>query len=320
MLRLWPGLQMRFDQLKRREFVTLLGGAAAACPLAARAQLSPTPVVAYLSNGFTEGRNVTIEYLYADGHYDRLPSLAAELVARPVSLILAQAPPAAMAAKAATASIPIVFVVGLDPVAAGLVANLNSPGGNATGMTLISNALGPKRFELVRDIFPKSSSIAMLVNPVSPDTLAEVLSVQTAANALHIELVMFNARSEGEIQAAFKAIGQRRFDALLIGTDPFLLDQRAQIVDEARRIALPTVYPFREFAEGGGLISYGTNISGSYQHAGVYAGRILKGEKPSDLPVMQPTTFELVINLKTAKAIGLIVPPTMLARADEVIE
>jgi putative ABC transport system substrate-binding protein len=225
-----------------------------------------------------------------------------------------------MAAKAATASIPIVFVVGLDPIAAGLVLNLYNPGGNATGMTLISHVLGPKRLELVRDIFPKASSIAMLVNPLSPDTLAEVLSVQGAAQALRVDLAMFTARTQTDIQPTFNAIAQKRVDALLIGTDPFLLDQRAEIVGQANRLSLPTIYPFREFAVEGGLISYGTNISSSYHDAGVYAGRILKGAAPSDLPVMQPTTFQLVINLRAAKTLGLTVPPTLLARADEVVE
>jgi putative tryptophan/tyrosine transport system substrate-binding protein len=225
-----------------------------------------------------------------------------------------------MAAKAATATIPIVFVVGLDPVAAGLVLNLNNPGGNATGMTLISHVLGPKRLELVRDIFPKASSIAMLVNPLSPDTLAEVLSVQGAAHVLRLDVAMFNARTQNEIESGFKAISQKHCDALLIGTDPFFLDQRAKLVAQARLLSIPTIYPFREYAAEGGLITYGTNISSSYQQAGVYAGRILNGATPSELPVMQPTTFQLVINLSTAKALGLTVPPTLLARADEVIE
>jgi putative ABC transport system substrate-binding protein len=187
-------------------------------------------------------------------------------------------------------------------------------------MTLISHVLGPKRLELVRDIFPKASSIGMLVNPLSPDTLAEVLSVQGAAHALRLDLSMLNARTPSEIQAAFKAIAQKRFDALLIGTDPFLLDQRAELIAQAKLLSLPTIYPFREYAAEGGLMSYGTNISDSYQQAGVYAERILKGATPSELPVMQPTTFQLVINLKTVKALGLTIPPTLLARADEVIE
>jgi len=326
--------------MRRRDVIGLLGGMVVAWPRAIRAQLPSVPLIGYLSTlseaqvtgsvdafrrglndtGFTEGRNVIVEYRYAEGQYERLPPLAAELVARPVSLILAQAPPAAMAAKAATATIPIVFVVGLDPVAAGLVLNLNNPGGNATGMTLISHVLGPKRLELLRDIIPKASSIAMLVNPLSPDTLAEVLSVQGAAHVLRLDLAMFNARTPNEIYTAFTAIGQKHFDALLIGTDPFLLDQRAEVIRQAKLLSLPTIYPFREYAAAGGLISYGTNISSSYQQAGVYAGRILNGATPSELPVMQPTTFQLVINLATAKALGLTVPPTLVARADEVIE
>jgi putative ABC transport system substrate-binding protein len=187
-------------------------------------------------------------------------------------------------------------------------------------MTLISNALGTKRLEIVRDIFPKASLIAMLVNPLSPDTLAEVLSVQTAAQALRVKLVMFNARTPSEIDAAFRSIGEKRPNALLVCSDPFLLDQRSQIAEQATRLSMPSICPFREFAVAGGLISYGTNISSSYRQAGMYAGRILKGANPSDLPVMQPTSFDLVINLKTAKALGLTMPPTLLARADEVIE
>jgi putative ABC transport system substrate-binding protein len=326
--------------MRRRQVIGLLGGAAVAWPRLIGAQQSSMPVIGYLSTlseaqvrgsvdafrrglsdtGFIEGRNITVVYRYAEGQYERLPGLAAELLTRPVSLILAQAPPAAIAAKAATATIPIVFVVGLDPVAAGLVLNLNRPGGNATGMTLISHVLGPKRLELVRDIFPHASSIAMLVNPLSPDTLAEVLSVQGAAHVLRLDLAMFNARTQNEIQVAFKAIGQKHFDALLIGTDPFFLDQRVELVAQARLLSIPTIYPFREYAAEGGLITYGTNISSSYEQAGVYAGRILNGAAPSELPVMQPTTFQLVINLSTAKALGLTVPPPLLARADEVIE
>ena len=247
--------------------------------------------------------------------------MAAELVSRPVSLILAQAPPAALSAKAATATIPIVFVVGFDPVGAGLVENLNHPGGNATGMTLISHLLGQKRLEMVRDLSPKASVVAMLVNPISPDTVIEIRSVQAGAQALGLQLAMFNASTLAEIEPVFDAIAKKRPDALLVGTDPFFLNQRAEIIALAKRLSpLPTIYPFRDYAAAGGLTSYGTNIANSYRQAGIYAGRILKGEKPSDLPVQQPTKYELVINLKTAKALGIDIPPQLLARADEVIE
>jgi len=326
--------------VRRREFIAALGGAAA-WPIATRAQAPLQPVIGYLSTnseqqvkpqlsafrqslnetGFAEGRNVQIEYRWAEGQYQRLPAMAAELVSRPVSLILAQAPPAALSAKAATATIPIVFVVGFDPVGAGLVENLNHPGGNATGMTLISHLLGQKRLEMVRDLSPKASVVAMLVNPISPDTVIEIRSVQAGARALGLQLAMFNASTLAEIEAAFDAIAKKRPDALLVGTDPFFLNQRAEIIARAKGLSpVPTIYPFRDYAAVGGLISYGTNIANSYSQAGVYAGRILKGEKPGDLPVQQPTKFELVINLKTAKALGLEMPPSLLARADEVIE
>jgi putative ABC transport system substrate-binding protein len=325
--------------MRRREFITLLGGSAA-WPLAARAQQPAMPVIGYLSalsegpaaallaafrrglneTGFAEGRNITIEFRWAEGQYQRLPAMAAELVRRPVSLILAQAPPAALAAKAATTTTPIVFVVGFDPVGVGLVASLNRPGGNATGMTLISPALGQKRLEMLREIAPQASVIAMLVNPVSPDAVPEIGSVQAVAHGLGLQLAMFNASTPSEVSAAFAALAERKPDALLVGTDPFLVNHRDDIVARAARLRIPAIYPFREFAADGGLISYGTNIANSYRQAGIYAGRILKGAKPADLPVAQPTTFELIINLKTAKALGLTVPSTLLARADEVIE
>lgn len=249
--------------MKRREFITVLSGAAA-WSLAARAQ-EERPVIGYLSalseaaspatvsafrrglaeTGFVDGRNVTIEYRWAEGRYERLPAMAAQLVRRPVSLILAQAPPAALAAKAATANIPIVFVVGFDPVGAGLVTDLNHPGGNATGMTLINNVLGQKRLEMLRDLSPKTSTVAMLVNPVSPDTISEIRSVQTGALALGIKLAMFNASTPNEIEAAFNGIAEQRPDALLIGGDPFFLGQSTEIVARAGRLSLPTIYPFR---------------------------------------------------------------------------
>jgi putative ABC transport system substrate-binding protein len=325
--------------MRRREFISFVGGAAA-WPVSARAQQSAMPVIGYLSalsetkvahqlaafrrglseTGFTDRRNVLMEFRWAEGQYQRLPAMAAELVRHPVSLILAQAPPAALAAKAATATIPIVFVVGFDPVGAGLVTSLNHPGGNATGMTLISFVLGQKRLEMLRDISPKASVIAMLANPLSPDAIPEIGSVQAGAQSLGLQLAMYNASTAREIEVAFAAIATQKPDALLVGTDPFFTDQAADIVGRAAGLKIPAIYPFREFAAAGGLVSYGTNIASSYRQAGIYAGRILKGAKPADLPVMQPTTFELVINLKTAKALGIDIPPTLHARSDEVIE
>ena len=324
--------------MRRREFITLLGGVAT-MPFAAFAQ-QQIPVIGFLSasseaavagqlsafrrglseTGFIEGRNVAIEYRWAEGQYQRLPAMAAELVARPVSLILAQAPPAALAAKVATANIPIVFVVGFDPVGAGLVTDLSKPGGNATGMTLLSYALGQKRLEMVRDLSPKASVVAMLVNPVSPDAAAEIRSVQTGAQALGIKLAMFNASTAAEIEKVFDGIAGQRPDALLIGTDPFYIDQREAIVTRAGQLPLPAIYPFRQFPEVGGLMSYGTNIPNSYRQAGIYAGKILNGANPAELPVVQPATFELVINLKTARKQHIDIPATLHARSDEVIE
>jgi putative ABC transport system substrate-binding protein len=246
--------------------------------------------------------------------------MAAELVRRSVTLILAQAPPAALSAKAATATIPIVFVVGFDPVGVGLVASLNRPGGNATGVTLISPQLGQKRVEILHELAPKASIIGMLVNPLSPDTVPEIGSVQGAVQALGLQLTMFNASTLPEIDTAFDVIASQRPDGLIVATDPFFVNRRDQIVARTTILKIPTVYPFREYAMSGGLISYGTNLANAYRQAGIYAGRILNGDKPADLPVMQPTKFDLVINLKTAKALGLTVPPGMLAIADEVIE
>jgi putative ABC transport system substrate-binding protein len=270
--------------------------------------------------GFAEGRNVAIEFRWADGRYDRLPALASELVRRPVSLMVGQAPPAALAAKAATASIPIVFVVGFDPVGAGLVASLNKPGGNATGMTLVSPTLGQKRLEILREIVPKASVFALLVNPLSPDTAPEISSVQAGAQALGLQLVMFTASSGREIENAFRDIGDRKPDALVVGTDPLLLNKRDDIVKLAAVLKIPAIYPFRDYTKAGGLMSYGTNIANSYRQAGIYAGRILKGDKAGELPVMQPTAFELVINLRAAAAIGIDIPATLHVRSDEIIE
>jgi putative ABC transport system substrate-binding protein len=320
--------------------MTLLGGTAVVWPFAARAQQPAMPVIGFLSavseaqtlhlvtafgrglgeTGYTDGRNVVIDYRFADGQYDRLPALAAEMVHRPVSLIMAAAPPAAIAAKVATTTIPIVFIVGLDPVGAGLVASFNRPGGNATGMVLISALLGQKRLELLRDLLPKTAVVAMLANPLSPDAVPEIREVQAAAQASGVGLRMVNASTSGELDAAFASLASQRPDALLVGADPFYMTRREDIVRLVARSGLAAIYPFREFTEAGGLISYGTNIANSYRQAGIYAGRILAGAKPDDLPVMQPTKFELVINLKTAKALGIDIPPMLHARSDEVIE
>ena len=326
--------------MNRREFMTLLGGTAVVWPFAARAQQPAMPVIGFLSavseaqtlhlvtafgrglgeTGYTDGRNVVIDYRFADGQYDRLPALAAEMVHRPVSLIMAAAPPAAIAAKVATTTTPIVFIVGFDPVGAGLVASFNRPGGNATGMVLISALLGQKRLELLRDLLPKTAVVAMLANPLSPDAVPEIREVQAAAQASGVGLRMVNASTSGELDAAFASLASQRPDALLVGADPFYMTRREDIVRLVARSGLAAIYPFREFAEAGGLISYGTNIANSYRQAGIYAGRILAGAKPDDLPVMQPTKFELVINLKTAKALGIDIPPMLHARSDEVIE
>jgi putative ABC transport system substrate-binding protein len=326
--------------MRRREFLSVIGGGVATWPLAARAQQLAMPVIGFLSsfsetqsarpianfrrglndNGFTEGQSLTIEFRFADGRYDRLPALAAELAHRPVDLIFAAAPPATLAAKAATTSIPIVFVVGFDPVTAGLVASLSRPGGNATGITLFSNPLAQKRPEILLELAPKASVIAMLVNPVSPDTMPEISAVQEMTHQRGLQLQIVNASTLSDVAAAVAALVEKRPHALLVASDPFYLTRPDEIVASVARLELPAIYPFREFAAAGGLLSYGTNRAISYLQAGAYASRILRGTKTVDLPVMQPTMFEMVINLKTAKALGLEISPVLLARADEVIE
>ena len=325
--------------MKRRGFITLFAGAVAAWPLAVRAE-EVTPVIGFLGAlsetqsgpllamfrrglrevGFVEGQNVAIEYRWANGQYDRLPAMAGELLRRPVNLIAAQAPPAALAARAATTTIPIVFAVGVDPVAAGLVTSFNRPGGNATGIALISGPLGQKRLELVRELTPKATVVPFLVNPLSPDAAPEIRDVQAAAQANGLKLQMVTASTPAEIETAFAALARQHVDVLLVGGDPFFVNRREDIVAHVARLKVPAVYPFREFTEAGGLISYGTNLANAYRQVGIYAGRILKGANPADLPVMQPTTFELVINLKTAKEFGFNIPATLHARSDEVIE
>lgn len=325
--------------MRRRDFIKVVGGGAVAWPLAARAQ-QPTPVVGFLSavsqtqtahlvaafrrglkeTGFVEGSNVVIEYRFADGQYDRLPAQATELVRRAVDVIVASGPPAANAARVATASIPIVFVVGLDPVAAGLVASFNRPGGNATGITLVSGPLGQKRLELVREFAPKATDVAMLVNPLSPDAPPEIRDMQAAAQANGFKITLLNASTLDELKTAIATLADHRSSALLVGADPFFMVRREQIVALIAQQKVPAVYPFREFADAGGLMSYGTNIANAYRQSGIYAGRILKGAKPADLPVLNPTSFELVVNLKAAQTLGLDIPPALHARSDEVIE
>jgi putative ABC transport system substrate-binding protein len=325
--------------MRRRDFIALVG-AAAAWPLAARAQ-RPMPVIGFLASvsatewsdrvaafrvglgerGFVEGQNVTVEYLWADNDLDKLPKLAADLVSRKVSVIVAPGSPlAATAAKSATATIPIVFNNAADPVKLGLVTSLNRPGGNATGVTNMGAELGTKRLGLLRDIAPKVAGVALLINPTNPSAEVQTLEIQEAAQRVGQQLFVVNASSEKDIDTAFETVLKDKGFALIVTSDAFFVSQRNRLAGMASRFSVPAIYEFREFAAAGGLMSYGTNITDLYRLMGVYAGRILQGEKPADLPVMRPTKFELVINLKTAKALGLTVPPGLLAAADEVIE
>jgi putative tryptophan/tyrosine transport system substrate-binding protein len=326
--------------VKRREFITLLGGAAAVWPLVARAQQQAMPVIGFLhfgspdlftfqatafgqglkETGYVEGQNVGIEYRWAEGRYDRLPSLASDLVSRKVDLIAAFGPPPATAAKNATSTIPIVFTVGSDPVWDGLVTSLARPSGNLTGISMLAVQLVPKRLELVSELILQAKSFALLVNPNNGYSERMIRDVEDTARAKGMPLRILKASTESEIDAAFAALGNPRIDALVIGDDPFFTARRVQLVALASRYAVPATYQFREFAVAGGLASYGPSLKTASRDAGVYAGKILKGAKPSDLPVAQPTQFELVINLKTARVLGLEVPATLLARADEVIE
>jgi putative ABC transport system substrate-binding protein len=324
--------------MRRRDFITIIGSTAA-WPFAAHAQQQPVPVVGFLRSasragsiylvtafrqglkeaGFVEGQNVAIEYRWADHQHDRLPALVADLIRRPVAVIVGNTPPA-LAAKAATTTVPIVFATGSDPVRDGLVDSLNRPGGNVTGVVFFFAVLGAKRLELLRQLMPKSTTVAMLVNPNSPNTEAERKDVQAAALAIGQQLVIRDVSSEHGIETAFATFVQRKAGALLAGSGAFLNSYRERVVALAARHGMPAVYAQREAAVAGGLMSYGPSITDAYRQAGRYAGRILKGEKPADLPVIRSTKFEFVINLNTAKALGLEIPPTLLALADEVIE
>jgi putative tryptophan/tyrosine transport system substrate-binding protein len=327
--------------VKRREFITLLGGMGAAWPLAARAQQPAMPVIGFLDSGspvgmtaylagfhqglaetgFTEGKNLAIVHRWGQSRYDQLPALAAELVRLPVAVIAAtRGPGPALAAKAATSTIPIVFQTGTDPVKDGLVASLNRPGGNVTGASRLTIDLIPKRLGLLVDLVPKMTAIALLTNPAGPQGTLQVQEMQEPVRSLGLRLHVVNASTERELDTAFAAVAQNRADALIVPTDPLFIGRREQIVALAIHHAIPTIFAERESVAAGGLMSYAASQTDSFRQVGAYVGRILKGEKPADLPVLQPTKVELVINLKTAKALGLDILPTLLALADEVIE
>jgi putative ABC transport system substrate-binding protein len=329
--------------MNRRALITLIGGAAATSslhwPLVARAQ--QPAIVGFLSGAsaweyahlaaafrqgladasFVEGRNLFIEYRWAEGHYERLPSLAAELVGRRVSVIVATGGvSAALAAKAATASTPIVFANGGDPVKFGLVTSVNSPEANITGVNFINNALASKRLQVLRDVAPNAATVGVVVNPNNPSTEFDLADIRVGAASLGVQIVRVNVGSERDFDNAIARLVEQRVGALIVNSDVFFFTRRAQLIELAARLAVPAIFELREFVMAGGLMSYGTNIAEAYRKAGVYTGRILRGEKPRDLPVQQSTRFELVVNLKTAKTLGIAIPPTMLALADEVIE
>jgi putative tryptophan/tyrosine transport system substrate-binding protein len=326
--------------MQRREFITLVGGAAVTWPAPARTQQA-MPLIGFLSSrspgesagvvaafrqglnetGFVEGQNLTIAFRWAEGHYDRLPALAAELVGLRVAVLYAAGgPPAGLAAKAATSVIPVVFSAASDPVGLGLVASLNRPGGNVTGMSLFASDLWAKNVELLKELVPTASVMAYLVNPSTPNVASYLKGAADAAGALGIDIHILNASTEHELDEAFASLAKLRVGGLIVPNEPYLDSQRDRITALAARYAVPALYNLREYVVAGGLASYGPSLPDSYRRAAMYVGRILKGEKPADLPVQVPTKFEFVINLKTAKALGLIVPPTLLARADEVTE
>jgi putative tryptophan/tyrosine transport system substrate-binding protein len=327
--------------MRRRDFIKVVAGSAVAWPLAARAQQPAMPVVGFLSSrspnesasavaafrqglteaGYVEGQNVDIAFRWTEGQYDRLPALAADLARRQVAVIFATGGnPPAFAAKAATATIPIVFITGSDPVEVGLVASLNRPGSNVTGVSLFTSLLVAKRLELLRELVPTAIILAFLVNPNNSNAQPDTRVAHAAAARFGQQLVVLSARTENDIDAAFAILVQRRASALLVNTNSFFLTRRNQIAAQAARHVVPTIHDLREYTAAGGLVSYGTNLADAYRQGGTYVGRILKGEKPASLPVVQPTKFDLVINLKTAKALDLEIPPTVLARSDEVIE
>jgi putative ABC transport system substrate-binding protein len=327
--------------MQRREFITLLGGTAVAWPLAASAQQPAMPVIGFLGSGspdgfasrvrafrqgltesgYIEGQNVSIEYRWAEGHYDRLPLMAADLVSRNVAVIVAIANiPAALAAKAATTTIPIVFTTGADPVDFGVVQSLNRPGGNITGVSTLSLAVETKKLGLLHELVPKVAMIGILVNPTNPNAKTKAQDMNAAAKALGQKILVVEASAGPEIDAAFNVLVQQRINALVVVSDTFFNSRPQHLVTLSARHSLSAIYPFRDYVEAGGLMSYGPSSAEGFRNVGIYAGRILKGEKPADLPVMQSTKFEFVINLKTAKALGLDVPAQLLALADEVIE
>ena len=326
--------------MRRREFIAGLGSAAA-WPVVARAQQPAMPVIGFLSSqsadddyknvtvpflqglketGYVEGQNVAVEYRWAENQYDRLPALAADLVRRRVAVIVAAGTTAALAAKAATTTIPIVFATGGDPVALGLVASLNRPGANVTGIANLAAELAPKQLQLLRELIPNAAVFGVLADPAFPATQSIIADLQAAARTLGLQLVVVNARTDSDLETAFATFSQQRVGAVLVGTSTFYNRRMEQLAALAARHALPAIFPYREYALAGGLMSYGSSIGYLYHQAGIYTGRILKGEKPADLPVQQVTKIELVINLKTAKALGLTIPETLLATADEVIQ
>jgi len=326
--------------MRRREMIVLLGAAGFARPLDAQAAQTTMPIVGFLhsgslsgretqvaafreglaESGYIEGKNVVIEYRWAEGHYDLLPALMADLIRRHVAVIAASPLPSALVAKHATTTIPIVFMAGDDPIKHGLAASLSHPGGNATGVSLLTAGLNGKRLGVLHELAPKASLIAFLVNPNNPNIATQSSEVQEAANTVGIRIEVLQASTETEIDAAFTALAGRGAGAFILGPDPFFFNRRQQLVALAARYAVPAIYEVREFVEAGGLVNYGANLTEALRQVGLYAGKVLNGVKPDDLPVVQPTRFELVINLKTAKALGLTVPPILLAQADEVIE
>jgi putative ABC transport system substrate-binding protein len=327
--------------MRRRDFIKVVSGLAITWPHAARAQQPAMPVIGFISSrspdesasavvafrqglaeaGYVEGQNVEISFRWAEGDYDRLPMMAADLARRQVTAILATGGnPPVLAVKAATATIPIVFIIGSDPVEVGFVASLNRPGGNVTGVSLFTSLLVAKRLELLRELVPAGTIIAFLVNPDNSNARPDTAVMQAAAARLGQKLIVLSARTEQDIDLAFASLGQQQATALVVNTDAFFLTRRNQLASLEARYAIPTIHDLREYAAAGGLTSYGTNLPNAYRQAGIYVGRILKGDKPSDLPVQEPTKFDLVINLKTAKALGITIPTSLLVRADEVIE